>query len=364
MTGTTVASRLLDVIELDILPLTERGVASGNKVFGAALLNKADLSVVVAGTNDETDNPLWHGEINTLRQFYEMPDRPSTRDLLFLTTHEPCTLCMSAITWAGFDNYYYFYSHEDSRDAFAIPHDLKILREVFGLEPGGYRRTNEFWTAYAIGDLIDAEPEPLYTQLREQRERIRSRSAELAARSDDVNLTGQAWRLAQPHVAGEQRDVEITRERDVERVVVRQVLPQRPGTLRQLTDMRVATFDDLPGHHQRGKGLGSTYRSRKFVAAQHIPDLRVDKMRRVQSHLRHPPPQSVGTSCLSDKRQHQRRRIDDAVGHRRSAERSAMTEARVAPGVSLASRTAAIAANASSTVGADAKSMSQSRRYD
>ena len=67
MTGTTVASRLLDVIEQDILPLTERGVASGNKVFGAALLNKADLSVVIAGTNDETDNPLWHGEINTLR---------------------------------------------------------------------------------------------------------------------------------------------------------------------------------------------------------------------------------------------------------------------------------------------------------
>ena len=94
-----------------------------------------------------------------------MPDRPSTRDLLFLTTHEPCTLCMSAITWAGFDNYYYFYSHEDSRDSFAIPHDLKILKEVFGLEPGGYRRTNEFWTAYAIADLIDAEPEPLRTQL-------------------------------------------------------------------------------------------------------------------------------------------------------------------------------------------------------
>ncbi len=37
-------------------------------------------------------------------------------------------MCLSpAITWAGFDNFYYFFTHEDLRDAFAIPHDLKIL---------------------------------------------------------------------------------------------------------------------------------------------------------------------------------------------------------------------------------------------
>jgi len=169
-TSSAMVARLLDVIENEIVPLTERGVAAGNKVFGAALLRKSDLSLVIAGTNDETDNPLWHGEINTLRQFYERPERPSTRELIFLTTHEPCTRCMSAITWAGFDNFYYFYSHEDSRDAFAIPHDLVILKELFGLEPGGYRRRNAFWTAYAIDDLIAAVNQP---ELSAQRDRIR-----------------------------------------------------------------------------------------------------------------------------------------------------------------------------------------------
>lgn len=154
-TPTKCVSCFLNVIEKDILPKTKEGVAKGNKIFGAAILKKSDLSVVIAETNNELENPLWHGEMHALKKFYELPSRPDTKDCLFLSTHEPCSLCLSAITWSGFDNFYYFFSYENSRDAFNIPHDLKILKEVFKLPNGEYARENEFWKCSSIQELIE-----------------------------------------------------------------------------------------------------------------------------------------------------------------------------------------------------------------
>lgn len=159
------AARFLDVIEEDVVPLTEAGVAAGNKIFGAAVLRRSDLSVVVAATNNETANPLWHGEIHAIKLLHELPERPPPADCLFLATHEPCSLCLSGIAWAGFDNVAYLFSHQDSADSFAIPHDLRILREVYAVpdpdreavhpERDLYNRTNAFFTS----TRIPVEPE-------------------------------------------------------------------------------------------------------------------------------------------------------------------------------------------------------------
>lgn len=187
MNDAALIERLLDVIERDVMPKTAAGVRAGNKLFGAAILRKSDLSVVVAETNNEIDNPLWHGEVHALKRFYELPQdrRPDTADCIFLATHEPCSLCLSAITWTGFDNFYFLFSHEDSRDSFAIPHDLKILKEVFTLDPGGYNAKNAYWTGHAIRRLVEALPETERTVLQE-------RIAAIAAGYDALSATYQS----------------------------------------------------------------------------------------------------------------------------------------------------------------------------
>ena len=178
---------LLGTMEKGIIPATEAGVAAGNKIFGAALMRKSDLSTVLVETNNETENPLWHGEVHTLKRFYEIEgtERPDSRDLIFLSTHEPCSMCLSAITWAGFDNFHYLFSHEDSRDAFAIPHDLKILKEVFTLDPGGYNVENAFWKAHSLRRLIEDVPEA-------ERQPLRQRVAGIARRYDELSAAYQA----------------------------------------------------------------------------------------------------------------------------------------------------------------------------
>ena len=187
MADISLVDRLLDVIEDDILPMTAAGVARGNKLFGAAILRKNDRSLVLAETNNELENPLWHGEVHALKRFYEMPkaSRPETKDCIFLATHEPCSLCLSAITWTGFDNFYYLFSHEDSRDSFAIPHDLKILKEVFTLDPGGYNAENAYWKSFSIRRLVRALPEA-------EREWLEARIAAISDRYDALSGTYQA----------------------------------------------------------------------------------------------------------------------------------------------------------------------------
>ncbi|TDZ25146.1 hypothetical protein Cob_v002009 [Colletotrichum orbiculare MAFF 240422] len=193
----TVLASLLTLTESRIVPLTQRGVSSGSKVFGAAILSSATLEPYTVATNDERTSPLLHGEINCIQQFFtsSFPDpstRPSPRtDCLFFATHEPCSLCLSGIAWSGFREVYYLFTYEDSRDLFAIPHDINILEQVFRVKAEAeddtalkkrelYNRRNKFFTARSIAELVEELPEEERAHWKGEVERVKGLYSELS----------------------------------------------------------------------------------------------------------------------------------------------------------------------------------------
>jgi len=187
----TFVSALLNIVEDSIIPLTREGVSSGSKVFGAAIIRRNSLVPLTIATNNERLSPLLHGEINCIQQFFtvdypEAATRPSpSRDCIFLTTHEPCSLCISGITWSGFNEFYYLFTYEDSRDLFSIPYDIDILEQVFRVqgeeteEQVGrrslYNRKNQFFTAKSVVDVVsEVEDEAERRQLMREIERVKT----------------------------------------------------------------------------------------------------------------------------------------------------------------------------------------------
>ncbi|KAI9151588.1 cytidine/deoxycytidylate deaminase family protein [Paramyrothecium foliicola] len=183
-------SELLRTVEHSIIPLTREGVSSGSKVFGAAILARSDLRPLSVATNNEKVSPLLHGEINCIQQFFtaDFPDpatRPDPRkDCIFFATHEPCSLCLSGITWAGFSEFYYLFTYEDSRDLFSIPYDIDILEGVFRVQGAEtdeqvkerplYNRNNKFFSSKSLKNLVDClEDEAARTKWAAEIERVK-----------------------------------------------------------------------------------------------------------------------------------------------------------------------------------------------
>ena len=168
--------RMMDIIEEDIVPQTLRGVKMGAKVFGAALLRKKDLGLVVASTNHESSSPLWHGEVFAIKEFYELQNHPEPSECLMLATHQPCCMCASAIAWAGFPECWYLFGYEQTGADFNIPHDQKMIRDLFGAaEPNP---DNSYYTLRPLIGLIANLSDPVGAQARY--EAVRTKYAELS----------------------------------------------------------------------------------------------------------------------------------------------------------------------------------------
>ena len=160
---------ILDIFLNNLIPDSKISVSKGNKIFGSFVIKKNNLSLIVTGTNNEMENPLFHGEISTIINFFKLSNL-NPKEYFFISSHEPCSLCLSAITWSGFDNFYYFYPYEETKFTFNIPHDLKILKEIFKIDNGEYIKKNSYWQSHSIieniKNLQNTENEKLFLKIK------------------------------------------------------------------------------------------------------------------------------------------------------------------------------------------------------
>lgn len=183
-------STLLGVVEHAIVPVTREGVAAGSPLFGAAVLSRPGLGVFTVASANQRVSPPLHGELNCIQQFFTstFPDpacRPDPRrDTVFLSTHEPCSLCLSALAWAGFAEFYFLFRYEETRDLFGFPDNINILERVFhaganDTRGGGrprqfYSADNDFFTGRCLVDMVrDVDDAAERARLADETDRVK-----------------------------------------------------------------------------------------------------------------------------------------------------------------------------------------------
>lgn len=109
-----------------------------------------------------------------------------------------------SLQWSGFDNFYYLFTYEDSRDLFSIPYDIQILQEVFRVPAAGesdtdlnqrplYNRTNKFFTAKSFADLAaELEDESDRKKWMAEIERVKQLYGQLSATYQEAKAEGVA----------------------------------------------------------------------------------------------------------------------------------------------------------------------------
>ncbi|MBP5688261.1 MAG: nucleoside deaminase [Muribaculaceae bacterium] len=109
--------------------LASDNIDNGGGPFGAVIVK--DGEVVATGCNrvTATNDPTAHAEINAIREACNKLENFKLDDCVIYSSCEPCSMCLSAIYWAGISKVYYA---NTKLEATAIDFDDNFIYEEIG----------------------------------------------------------------------------------------------------------------------------------------------------------------------------------------------------------------------------------------
>ena len=102
---------------LEAIRISKENVEKGGGPFGALVVKDGEIISSAGNRVTETNDPTSHAEINAIR---EASGKLKSFDLSGCTIYcscEPCSMCLSAIYWAGIDKIVFSNTREDAMKA-------------------------------------------------------------------------------------------------------------------------------------------------------------------------------------------------------------------------------------------------------
>lgn len=121
--------------------------------FGAVMVRPETAEVVAKGVNNSRENPTLHGEIACMNDYVRRSGNRGWAPLVLYTTGEPCSMCMSALVWAGIGGVVFGSSIDAIRRAGIDQIDI-TAKAVADAAP--------FYKGLLLGGVLSAETDGLF----------------------------------------------------------------------------------------------------------------------------------------------------------------------------------------------------------
>jgi tRNA(adenine34) deaminase len=125
--------------------------------FGAVIVRADTGEVLARGVNNSGENPILHGEIACLNDYVRLNGNRGWGQAVLYTTGEPCSMCMSALMWAGIGGVVFASSIDGIRRSGIEQIDI-TARAVADATP--------FWKGLLLGGVLAAETDRMFLERR------------------------------------------------------------------------------------------------------------------------------------------------------------------------------------------------------